>query len=314
MIKKLPVVLACIIPFHASAEADYTSKNKDVIDNNLSTIYLTALAAQDCASSREGYLTTRVTKQQADISISNAKLYSDFLIENGTPSKYIKDILDDVNFAYNEPKLMGRIMLEFEMPSNDPFANALSGGEKGRAIAQALGGIYAGPGVSAAHIFSSPENNEACLKVSKKISTINIDLRKIKNNNHSISEKVLKEPTKKSDIDNLDKPQPSSSLKNQYSSSIPGIAEKNYPEARSILLAAGWQPYRTHSPRDIDESLFGLEKFVWSNGYVEVESCAGTGVAPCKFIFIDPTGRQLEVFTEGEEIDTAKVTRFNIKN
>jgi hypothetical protein len=56
--------------------------------------------------------------------------------------------------------------------------------------------------------------------------------------------------------------------------------------------------------RKREKSGFAVElggKGFWAKGYVEVEACAGTGVAPCAFLFKDVYGTKLRIFTVGEE-------------
>jgi hypothetical protein len=98
---------------------------------------------------------------------------------------------------------------------------------------------------------------------------------------------------------------------------IPKIAGLAYAKARRALLAQGWRPLRTKpaGKAGTDPDLAsgnGLE--FWSRGYVEVEACAGTGLAPCAFLFKDAHGNRLRVTTAGEEDpkerSSAKVTGF----
>ncbi len=84
-----------------------------------------------------------------------------------------------------------------------------------------------------------------------------------------------------------------------------------------MLLAAGWQPLRTKSFNEADtdpDIAYGNGRIFWKRGYVEVESCSGTGVAACAFLFKDAYGNRLRVTTAGEELPKerayAKVTGF----
>ena len=98
---------------------------------------------------------------------------------------------------------------------------------------------------------------------------------------------------------------------------LPTIAELTYHKARKKLLAAGWQPLRTKSfneaSNDPDIS-YGNGPLFWRRGYVEIESCSGTGVASCGFLFKDAYGNRLRVDTAGEEVPRrkfyARVTGF----
>lgn len=95
---------------------------------------------------------------------------------------------------------------------------------------------------------------------------------------------------------------------------VPAITEFTYHKARKALLAAGWQPLQTVRWPEVDERLSGQARAFWEKGYVEVEDCAGTGVAPCVFLFKDAYGNHLRVTTAGEEYPEeksyAKVTGF----
>jgi hypothetical protein len=98
---------------------------------------------------------------------------------------------------------------------------------------------------------------------------------------------------------------------------LPAILQSTYHKARKKLLAAGWRPVQTKSfkqaSNDPDIS-HGNGRLFWRKGYVEVEACAGTGVAPCSFVFKDAFGNRLRVTTAGEELPRrksyARVTRF----
>ena len=90
---------------------------------------------------------------------------------------------------------------------------------------------------------------------------------------------------------------------------LPAITELTYHRARKKLLAAGWQPWQTKSFNDsgIDPDISnGNGRLFWRKGYVEVESCAGTGVAACSFLFRDAYGNRLRVTTAGEELPRRK--------
>ena len=98
---------------------------------------------------------------------------------------------------------------------------------------------------------------------------------------------------------------------------LPAITELTYSRARKKLLAAGWQPFQTKSFNDADEDpdiKHGNAPLFWKRGYVELEACAGTGVAACAFLFKDAYGNHLRVTTAGEELPKektyARVTGF----
>lgn len=73
-----------------------------------------------------------------------------------------------------------------------------------------------------------------------------------------------------------------------------------YPVAREKLIVAGWKP-KPFSPAF---ELAAYADWVQTRNYTEVEACAGTGTAPCKFIFKSTNDQSLElaVFTQGEDI------------
>lgn len=86
---------------------------------------------------------------------------------------------------------------------------------------------------------------------------------------------------------------------------IPAIKDLTYHKARKRLLAAGWRPLKTKfaTGPDADPNLTnGNAPAFLRRGYVEVESCAGTGWAACAFLFKDAYGNRLRVNTMGEEL------------
>jgi hypothetical protein len=99
---------------------------------------------------------------------------------------------------------------------------------------------------------------------------------------------------------------------------LPSVAELTYHKARKRLLAAGWQPLRTKSFNEAGSDpdiAYRNGRDFWKRGYVEVESCSGTGVAACSFLFKDVYGNRLRVITTGEEFPRqkayARVTGFH---
>lgn len=103
---------------------------------------------------------------------------------------------------------------------------------------------------------------------------------------------------------------------------VPTITKFSYHKARKALLKAGWQPLQTKSFNDAvieaseDPDLStGNGAIFWEKGYVEIEGCAGSGVAACTFLFKDIYSNQLRVTTAGEEYPKekayAQVTGFN---
>ncbi|HET9282139.1 MAG TPA: hypothetical protein VFR24_09290 [Candidatus Angelobacter sp.] len=85
---------------------------------------------------------------------------------------------------------------------------------------------------------------------------------------------------------------------------LPAIKGQTYRTARKMLLSAGWQSQQTIFPpvREEDQGVFyGNGEYFWKKGYVELESCSGTGLAWCSFLFHDAYGNRLRVSTSGEE-------------
>ena len=90
---------------------------------------------------------------------------------------------------------------------------------------------------------------------------------------------------------------------------LPPITELSYSKARKKLLTAGWQPSQTKSLNEANEDpdiSSGNGPLFWKRGYVELESCSGTGVAACAFLFKDAYGNHLRVTTAGEQIPKEK--------
>jgi len=72
----------------------------------------------------------------------------------------------------------------------------------------------------------------------------------------------------------------------------------NYSEARKIILNAGWQTAGARW-QDIPQS-GQVHDIYYTNGWKEIEDCAGTGLAPCRFEFQDINQKILVVITEGD--------------
>ena len=99
---------------------------------------------------------------------------------------------------------------------------------------------------------------------------------------------------------------------------IPKIYGKSYDSARKVLIRAGWSPNKRLASHGESVSVqSGNGPIFWQRGYWELEVCSGTGSASCLFEFIDPSGRLLEVVTEGEEDEAgtyhARVRRVYLK-
>jgi hypothetical protein len=99
---------------------------------------------------------------------------------------------------------------------------------------------------------------------------------------------------------------------------IPKIYGKTYGAARKLLIQEGWLPNKRQSfhGQEVDVQS-GNGPIFWKRGYWELDTCSGTGSAFCLFEFTDPTGRLLEVVTEGEEDEAgayhAHVSRVYLK-
>lgn len=95
----------------------------------------------------------------------------------------------------------------------------------------------------------------------------------------------------------------------QKHAKLPSIYSLTYHKARPKLLADGWQPFATihHNKAGQNSDIsYGNGAIFWKKGYSEIESCAGTGLAPCSFLFRDAYGNKLRVVTLGEEIPKSK--------
>src|SRR5262245_14566945 len=90
----------------------------------------------------------------------------------------------------------------------------------------------------------------------------------------------------------------------QKHAKLPAVFDLTYHKARRKLLRAGWQPYPTigHMEGTSNPKIsYGNGEIFWEKGYWEIEGCAGTGLAPCAFLFEDAYGNKLRVTTAGEE-------------
>jgi hypothetical protein len=85
-------------------------------------------------------------------------------------------------------------------------------------------------------------------------------------------------------------------LNNSWAQVIPVVALNTpYAQVRNALIQEGWQPVN-QKQHDFD-AMATIHK---NNGWTEVASCAGSGVAPCLFIWRNRQGKLLEVVTVGE--------------
>ncbi len=69
-----------------------------------------------------------------------------------------------------------------------------------------------------------------------------------------------------------------------------------YDKVRAILIKEGWKP-----TQQSQESFDFMAQELKERGWFETKFCAGTGRAPCIFIWKNLQGRELEVVTTGEE-------------
>ena len=69
-----------------------------------------------------------------------------------------------------------------------------------------------------------------------------------------------------------------------------------YDKVRTILIKEGWNP-----TQQSQESFDFMAQELKERGWFETKNCAGTGRAPCLFIWKNLQGRELEVVTTGEE-------------
>jgi hypothetical protein len=82
-----------------------------------------------------------------------------------------------------------------------------------------------------------------------------------------------------------------------------------YAKARQQLIDQGWMP---HVQGDAPDRQTTRVNNIFEHGYEEVKSCAGTGIAPCRFEFINRAGEVLAVSTtphsqaQGDEKSSAE--------
>jgi hypothetical protein len=90
-----------------------------------------------------------------------------------------------------------------------------------------------------------------------------------------------------------------SNVANAAESKLPKLRQgMQFDKARTLLLDAGWQGIRNYPPPEN----FGMLGYVFYDlGFTEVVDCAGTGMAPCIFVYKNAKGKKLEVHTYGEE-------------
>lgn len=81
--------------------------------------------------------------------------------------------------------------------------------------------------------------------------------------------------------------------------------EMPYSEARELILAQGWKG-KNQKSENISE--FGEVKILYfKNNWQEIQDCAGTGLAPCRFEFTNEKSETLVIITQGECVKTKDV-------
>lgn len=88
---------------------------------------------------------------------------------------------------------------------------------------------------------------------------------------------------------------------------IPNVIDQPYPAARAKLIASGWQPFLDKEMIDNAADATPAEQWVLDAGYFEVQSCAGTGLGPCRANFIDSHRGWLRVITQSDQKDEHSV-------
>lgn len=101
---------------------------------------------------------------------------------------------------------------------------------------------------------------------------------------------------------NSDKPSPTPT-KTPENDTPDGILKKmkqgmSYARARKMLTDSGWQ-FMVGSP---NRELFGQEEYIYKTlKFYEMETCSGTGMGYCRFLFKDVNKRKLVVVTVNNE-------------
>jgi hypothetical protein len=70
-----------------------------------------------------------------------------------------------------------------------------------------------------------------------------------------------------------------------------------YEEARQIILGQSWKP----NPNVETNLRSPVVKAIFDRGYIEINDCAGTGEAPCRYEFVNRDGDLLYVVTAGSD-------------
>ena len=92
-----------------------------------------------------------------------------------------------------------------------------------------------------------------------------------------------------------------------YDEDLPDILNVfglTYHDARPYIIRAGWTPLQTleEGKEDFEQGAkSGNGPIFWSKGYHELQTCTGSGMAYCSFLFQNKKGDQLRVVTKYEE-------------
>lgn len=76
--------------------------------------------------------------------------------------------------------------------------------------------------------------------------------------------------------------------------------DMTYGEARKVIMSNGWFKNSTHWAKALAESYDSRPRDMWNRGFTEIQDCSGTGLAYCRFGFIDAFGNHLIVITGGQ--------------
>lgn len=81
---------------------------------------------------------------------------------------------------------------------------------------------------------------------------------------------------------------------------LPALKGAAYDVAKQQLIQAGWAPA---TGLKLDDNDYVAQAYVEEYGFTEVESCSGSGLLHCTFLFVQPkTGARLRLLTLGEGI------------
>jgi hypothetical protein len=101
------------------------------------------------------------------------------------------------------------------------------------------------------------------------------------------------------DQDSYDSPAPTAATPT-IEPTVPNITiGEEYSSVRQKLIDSGWSPAPVATMNKY-EIIGHLAKIIREKGFQEVQDCAGTGLAPCSFLFLNKYGNQFEVSTAGQ--------------